>query len=472
VALQQVFGKLLIRRTESRLAQCHPAYSAAQPARPWQKIAVAMLAALAALLLLVRSDYVLIPFAMVFSLVFLASIAVRLLAVVQIFEVRERCRKRLKEEALPIYTVLVPLFREVKMLPSLIRALEHIDYPADRLDIKIILEEEDWPMREAVGRLELKRQYEVIVVPKGAPQTKPRALGYALHYARGALITVFDAEDAPEPHQLRRAAEIFAAASPRLACLQARLTFDQPENWLSKHMTIEYAALFDVLLPVLGQQRWPIPLGGTSNHFRTDVLRKVGGWDPFNVTEDADLGIRLARCGFEVDAFSATTSEEANTKLKNWFRQRTRWIKGWLQTMMVHTRHPVWLFRELGWSGFFILHLQLVTMVVAPLVHPLFLTLIGWLIVAPGAPGEADAVASLAVGFGIVVFITGYGTAMASQVIGIRIRRLDGLLPLVATLPFYWLLISAAAWMAVWEFIRRPYHWNKTEHGLTMRRRG
>jgi cellulose synthase/poly-beta-1,6-N-acetylglucosamine synthase-like glycosyltransferase len=235
-------------------------------------------------------------------------------------------------------------------------------------------------------------------------------------------------------------------------------------------MLIEYAALFDVLLPVLGQQGWPIPLGGTSNHFRVDILRKIGGWDPFNVTEDADLGIRLARCGFAVDVFSATTVEEANTSLGNWMRQRSRWIKGWLQTAIVHTRHPRRLYGELGFTRFAVLHLQLVSMVASPLVHPFFLALIGWkLLPMARASGSPDALASLAVGFGAVVFVAGYGVAMATQVKGIRLRRLDALLPLVATLPFYWLLISAASWMAMWEFIRRPYHWNKTEHGLTLR---
>jgi glycosyltransferase XagB len=263
--------------------------------------------------------------------VFLAAIAVRLLALITIASVGERRSVRLKDQALPVYTIFVPLFREAKILPALVRALNRLDYPADRLDIKIILEESDQATRNALCRFRLMKQFEVIVVPAGGPQTKPRALSYALHFARGELATVFDAEDVPNPQQLRQAAEIFAAASPHLACLQARLTFANASNWLSRHMLIEYAALFDVLLPVLGQQGWPMPLGGTSNHFRVDILRKVGAWDPFNVTEDADLGIRLARCGFAVDVFNATTVEEANTCLWNWLRQRSRWVKGWLR---------------------------------------------------------------------------------------------------------------------------------------------
>jgi cellulose synthase/poly-beta-1,6-N-acetylglucosamine synthase-like glycosyltransferase len=470
LALQHVFGKILIGRAESRLARHHPAYSAGRPARPWQKFALAVFMVQAGFISVGKPEVVFVLAAMMFSLVFLAAIAVRLLALTSIASVEQRRSVRLTDQALPIYTIFVPLFREAEMVPRLLRALSRLDYPADRLDIKIILEENDHATRDALNRFRLMKQFEVIIVPAGGPQTKPRALSYALHFARGELATVFDAEDVPNPQQLRQAAGIFAAGPPRLACLQARLTFAHASNWLSRHMLIEYAALFDVLLPVLGQQGWPIPLGGTSNHFRVDILRKIGGWDPFNVTEDADLGIRLARCGFAVDVFSATTVEEANTSLSNWMRQRSRWIKGWLQTAIVHTRHPARLYRELGFTRFAVLHLQLISMVASPLVHPFFLGLIGWkLLPMARASGAPDALASLVLGFGAVVFIAGYGVAMATQVKGIRLRRLDALLPLVATLPFYWLLISAASWMAVWEFIRRPYHWNKTEHGLTMR---
>jgi glycosyltransferase XagB len=470
LALQHVFGRILIRRAESRLAKHHPAYSAGRSARPWQKFALAVFMVQAGFMALGRPEVLFVVAAMMFSLVFLAAIAVRLLALTSIASVEQRRCVRLRDQALPIYTIFVPLFREAEMLPGLLRALGRLDYPADRLDVKIILEESDHATRDALSQFRLMKQFEVIIVPAGGPQTKPRALSYALHFARGELATVYDAEDVPNPQQLRQAAGIFAAGSPRLACLQARLTFAHASNWLSRHMLIEYAALFDVLLPVLGQQGWPIPLGGTSNHFRVDILRKIGGWDPFNVTEDADLGIRLARCGFAVDVFSATTVEEANTSLGNWMRQRSRWIKGWMQTAIVHTRHPRRLYRELGFTRFAVLHLQLVSMVASPLVHPVFLVLIGWkLLPIAGAPGAPDALASLALGFGAVVFIAGYGAAMATQIKGIRLRRLDALLPLVATLPFYWLLISAASWMAVWEFIRRPYHWNKTQHGLTMR---
>jgi cellulose synthase/poly-beta-1,6-N-acetylglucosamine synthase-like glycosyltransferase len=249
-----VFGKILIRRAENRLATHHPAYSAGRPARLWQKFVVAVFVIRLGSMCLGRSDLLFIMTTMIFSFVFLAAIAVRLLALTSIAQVRERRSIRLRDHDLPVYTIFVPLFREAKILPGLLGALNRLDYPADRLDIKIILEEGDHATREALSRFRLMKHYEVIIVPTGGPQTKPRALSYALHFARGDLATVFDAEDVPNPQQLRQAAAIFAAGSPRLACLQARLTFAHASNWLSRHMLIEYAALFDVMLPVLGQQ--------------------------------------------------------------------------------------------------------------------------------------------------------------------------------------------------------------------------
>jgi glycosyltransferase XagB len=182
----------------------------------------------------------------------------------------------------------------------------------------------------------------VIVVPCGLPQTKPRALNYALCFARGSLLTIYDAEDIPDPRQLRRAAAAFAVLPQDTACLQAELVFDNAnENWLTRQFTIEYAMLFGMILPALAAHRLPLPLGGTSNHFRIDALRRAGAWDAYNVTEDADLGIRLARLGFDTDTITSCTYEEANVSLRNWMRQRTRWMKGFLATWLVHMREPL-----------------------------------------------------------------------------------------------------------------------------------
>ena len=225
-----------------------------------------------------------------------------------------------------------------------------------------------------MARLPLPPQFEIIVVPAGRPQTKPRALNYALPFCRGELLTIYDAEDIPEPDQLRKAARRFAAAAPELACLQAQLTFFNPnENWLTRQFTAEYAMLFGRLLPVLADHRLPLPLGGTSNHFRTAVLRAVGGWDPFNVTEDADLGLRLARHGYDTGTLDSLTYEEANTRLPNWMRQRARWLKGFLATWLVHMRDPARLMREVGPAGFWVAQAVTIGVFASALLHPLCL---------------------------------------------------------------------------------------------------
>ena len=237
--------------------------------------------------------------------------------------------------------MFVPLFKEVEILPHLAKALRSLDYPPAKLDIKIILESVDTATIEAASKLDFPGNVDLIVVPDRQPRTKPKALNYALQFATGDLAVIYDAEDRPEPDQLRKAATVFRHASPKLACLQARLDyFNAKENWLSRQFTIEYATLFRGLLPLFGRFGLPLPLGGTSNHFRIGVLRELGAWDPFNVTEDADLGMRLHRAGYKVETLDSTTYEEACCQPVAWVKQRTRWLKGWMQTFGVHMRAP------------------------------------------------------------------------------------------------------------------------------------
>jgi glycosyltransferase XagB len=468
-ALQHVFGHMLIARAQDRLFTLHPAFSAKGGLSWQQKSFLAGFAACSSFGFVAAPEVAFSTMMIVLAVLFLTSMGVKLWAVTELVRAGERPRARLADHELPHYSVLLPLFRETDLLRQLIDAMQRLDYPQEKLDIKIIVEEEDIKTRQAVAEMRLTAPFEVLIVPKGMPQTKPRALNYALYFARGELITVFDAEDIPEPEQLRRAAEIFAAAPQKLACLQARLAFyDGNQNWLSRQFAIEYAALFDVILPVLGCHRWPLPLGGTSNHFRADVLRRIGAWDAWNVTEDADMGLRLARCGFEVDCFASTTFEEVNRLPKSWMKQRARWIKGWIQTALLHLRSPCRLYRDLGPSRFTVTILLLVGMVISPLVHPFLLAGTVWTI-ACGAviPDEPDLPSALAAGYGAVVFLAGYGVSFASQLKGMAERGLPRSWITIATVPFYWLFISAAAWIAVWEFLRRPFHWHKTEHGLS-----
>ena len=268
--------------------------------------------------------------------------------------------RALSDDELPVFTVLVPMFREPEMLPVLAQALRELDYPLGKLDIKLVLEADDHETIEVARTLGLEGVFEVIRVPPSQPQTKPKACNFALRFARGEYLVIYDAEDRPEPDQLRKVVATFRRSPANTACLQCRLNyFNASENWLTRMFTLDYALWFDQVLPGLERLNIPIPLGGTSNHFKIDVLRELHAWDPFNVTEDADLGIRLTQKGYRVGVVDSTTFEEASCHAGNWIRQRSRWIKGYMQTFLVHTRRPLHLLRTtgpLGFLGFRLLH--------------------------------------------------------------------------------------------------------------------
>ncbi len=473
-AVRAVHGNHLLREATFGLARRFPAFSARRRLTAPQ--AVAMVVGLA----LIVAAGLLLPWyvfwllaSLAAGLFFLSVVALRILCLLPRLRRPPPAPPPLNEAELPAYSVLVPLFRETSVLKQLVRGLSRLHYPAAKLDIKLLLEETDMPMRAAVAALSLPAQFEVIVVPAGQPQTKPRALSYALPFCRGELLTVYDAEDIPEPDQLLKAAGRFANAPRELACLQAGLTFFNPnENWLTRQFTAEYAVLFGELLPVLAEHRLPLPLGGTSNHFRTEALRQAGGWDPFNVTEDADLGLRLARLGLETATLDSLTYEEANTQLPNWMRQRARWLKGFLATWLVLMREPRRLLRELGPAGFWSAQVVTVGVFASALLHPLcLLATIGLFIAGPSLPeGAGPGLLALA-GLNLLVFVSGYATSFMLTRRALRQRGFAGWAGTLATLPVYWLLMSAAAWLALWQFIVQPFHWNKTQHGLSRSQR-
>ncbi len=372
----------------------------------------------------------------------------------------------LADDGLPTYTVMAALYREEALAAPLIARLAALDYPEDRREVMIVVEADDGPtLRAAERAAQGRRRFRVVVVPPGRPRTKPRALTYALAFARGGLVAVYDAEDRPEPDQLRKAAAALANGPAHLACVQARLVVDRTVVALQRQFAIEYACLFDGLLPWLAANRLPLPLGGTSNHFKKIALDSVGGWDPWNVTEDADLAVRLARFGLTTDTIDSATFEEAPARLKVWFRQRVRWIKGWMTCYLVAMRQPLKLWRETGFSGFLAIQVLFGATPLAMLAHPIGLA-IGILHVAGLRP------LPLADGFGgdLVVAVlligaaTGYGANvyLARRVLKGRKRR--DLLTGTWAMPLYWLLISAAAWWALVDLLRRPHHWAKTPH--------
>jgi len=248
----------------------------------------------------------------------------------------------LDDESLPVYTLLLPAYKEAAVVEKLLRAVTSFDYPAEKLDVILLLEEDD---KETLARLEgveLPGCVRVLVVPGGKPKTKPRACMHGLKAARGEYLVIYDAEDRPEPDQLKKAVAAFRKVPDRVTCLQAKLNYYNPrQNWLTKWFTLEYTTWFDLFLPGLNRLGVPIPLGGTSNHFKVRELREVGGWDPFNVAEDCDLGMRLHKSGYRTRILDSTTWEEANSRLGNWIRQRSRWVKGYVQTHLVHTRETL-----------------------------------------------------------------------------------------------------------------------------------
>ncbi|WP_439572773.1 glycosyltransferase [Phreatobacter sp.] len=178
-------------------------------------------------------------------------------------------RHRLTDRDLPRYAILCALYREEAVAAQLVGALHRIAYPRAKLDILILTEADDDATRNAIAAANPDPAIRVITLPPGGPATKPRALALGLPLARGDLVVVYDAEDRPHPGQLREAAETFAVADDRLGCLQAPLAIvNSRDSLLTRLFTAEYDALFRVLLPGLARLGWPMPLGGTSNHFR------------------------------------------------------------------------------------------------------------------------------------------------------------------------------------------------------------
>ena len=376
-------------------------------------------------------------------------------------------RWRIDDARLPVYTVAVPLYRELSVLRQLTDALDALDYPPAKLDIRLLIEADDSGMRRALAQMPLPAHFSVTVVPPGFPRTKPRALNLALLEARGTFFTIFDAEDIPDPQQLRMAAARFLGGPRDLGCLQARLVIDHAgEGWLPGLFALEYAGLFEVLNPGLLQFQLPIMLGGTSNHFRTEALRIVGGWDAWNVTEDADLGFRLVRAGYRIGDLPSNTCEEAPVSLPAWLRQRSRWIKGYIQTLVTHSRSPLRLVREAGLTASFAFLSLVFGTVATALGYPAF-AIAALIAYWDGSLFEpVGTVATLSSTVALGIWLLGSVALFMPPIVGALRRGAPGLLLLVPLLPLYYALVSVAAWMALYEYFNRRFVWNKTEHGL------
>ena len=376
----------------------------------------------------------------------------------------------IKDQELPRYTVLIPAYREPEVIGKVMDAVSALIYPADRLDVRLLLEADDLETIAAARSVQGSVPMTIVLVPSGEPRTKPKACNFGLQSADGDLVTIFDAEDRPEPLQLRRAVVALRRLGSAFACVQAQLGyFNSRQNLITRWFAIEYGTWFRFLLPGLVSVKAPIPLGGTSNHFRTDILKAVGAWDAFNVTEDADLGIRLSRLGFSVGVLESTTFEEANSDFVNWVKQRSRWYKGYLQTWLVHLRQPRLVHKELGWRGAVGLHLFIAGTPLMALINPVFWVLsIMWFARHPALIHTVFPSWVFFVGF--TCFVLGNATIIYVNALTTREMREPGLLGAAFVVPLYWVMMSAAAAKAVFQLVANPFYWEKTSHGLDDKR--
>ena len=446
-----------------------PDYSARIPLHPMQAFLAGMGLSGFATLLLLFPGAVLAVLGAIFSCLYMATIVLRLTALVTFGEMNPPAPSAGDDAdgPFPVYTVLVPLYREAGMAEQLVAQLKRLDWPASRLDIKLICEEADPETRTALLALPLPPWMEVVTVPGAAPRTKPKALTYALKGARGEFVTVYDAEDRPGPQQLREAWRRFRRDDPALACLQAPLVITNGgTNWLSDLFALEYVAQFHGFLPFLASRGWPLPLGGTSNHFRRHALVAAGGWDPYNVTEDADLGLRLARLGYRTGLIATPTLEDAPTRVRVWINQRSRWYKGWMQTLLVGSRHPATLIGQIGWIRAAAFTLATAGMVASALFFPALVLVLASSLYR-SLRGTLPPLASLE-GLGLAADAVNLilGIAYFALTALLQARRTGSPLAWrqIVRIPALWTLLSLAAWRALGQMLIAPHAWDKTPH--------
>ena len=463
----------LLARTRRRLLfnACHdlfvrlPRFSARLVANAWQGVCVGMLLVLLPIGLVAATRQTLLAITLAATLTFFACVALRLLALGEARPLRLRPLPAVDPAALPVYSVLVALYRESEIVPQLLVALGKLHWPHSKLDIKLVCEADDRETLAALRACSLRPCIEIVEVPPGGPRTKPKALAYALPLCRGDFVTLYDAEDCPHPLQLVEAWLSFRVEDERLACLQAPLVVTNGgAGPLPRMFAFEYAGLFRGLLPWLARQGLVFPLGGTSNHFRRAALVEAGGWDPHNVTEDADLGLRLMRFGYRTGVISYPTFEDAPLGLKSWLPQRVRWFKGWAQTWLVHMRAPGQLWRELGPSSFCVTQILLFGMLLSALIHPLCVAsvlYVGTRLLLSDVVHFEEAMMSI---LGLLNIVLGYGAFLAIGHATLSDRERRQFWKVVLLTPVHWLLLSVAAWLALWEIWRRPHHWAKTHH--------
>lgn len=372
----------------------------------------------------------------------------------------------------PMYTIFCPLYKEANVIPQFVDAIQKLDYPKSKLQVMLLLEEGDTQTIQKATSLSLPFYFDTIIVPNSRPKTKPKALNYGLSQAKGEFVVIYDAEDMPEALQLKKVVVAFEKSKKDVACIQAKLNFYNPhQNLLTRIFTAEYSLWFDLVLTGLQSLNAPIPLGGTSNHFRTKDIKKLKGWDSFNVTEDCDLGLRLAKNGLKTSMVNSTTLEEANSDIKNWFHQRGRWIKGYIQSYFVHVRNPKEFIQKASVRDFVLFQIIVGGKIMSLFINPLLwaITIIYFAfrptvgnIIESFFPAPIFYIGILSLVFGNFLYLYYYMIA--------TIKRQHFTITKYALLvPIYWLFMSIAAWDALYKMIVSPHYWAKTIHGLHLK---
>lgn len=451
---------------------------AARTFAAWQKLFVpALLFCLIILVVLTSLASVLIVVVAILSLLYFADMIFNLSLVssslLKSSEFRIPKWALNKEREWPSYTIFCPLYKEAPVLEQFVEAIKKLDYPASKLRVLLLMEEDDDETIQLARRMELPEHFEVVIVPQSLPKTKPKACNYGLELTDSDYCVIYDAEDIPDKDQLKKAVLGFENAPADIACLQAKLNFyNTDQNIFTRLFTAEYSMWFNLTLVGLQNIRGPIPLGGTSNHFRTSLLKKLNGWDPYNVTEDCDLGIRLYRQGFRTAILDSTTYEEANSKFLNWLRQRSRWIKGYMQTFLVHTRKPNQIQKNKYDPHLFTFYIVIGGKVLSTLINPLMWVLtITYFILRPEVGKAIEKIYPAPVFYiAITTLIVGNILYLYYFMIGAAQRNQWRLIKYGVLVPFYWLMMSCAAVYALYQLIVKPHYWEKTVHGLHIKK--
>jgi glycosyltransferase XagB len=382
---------------------------------------------------------------------------------------------------LPMYTLFVPLYHEANMLKGLVKSINSLQYPKDKLQVLLLLEEDDLETQaEAIG-MELDEWFEIVTIPDVHPKGKPKALNVGLEKATGVYSVIYDAEDRPDPDQLLKAVAAFRSSEENVACVQARLFFwNEDSTWVTRFYWTEYVVHFEWVLPGLAKLGLIPPLGGTSNHFRTEILREaaiardklpvgaegIGGWDPYNVTEDAELAGALALRRYRVKIIDSVTREEATSRLRVADKQRRRWLKGYLQTGLVYTRHPLKAARQMGFWRWFCYVLLMLGTPISLLLNPIMwgLTIAYFLTRSPEIESLFPPLLFY-IGIGLIV---GGNLLLFYQLVGACLHRGGyGTIKYLLLTPLWWIFTSWSAYQVLWELARPStrHKWNKTPHG-------